>query len=174
MYLEGDRATGFLRDYKGGQYAFLTILPDDEDVDINEFMQGFTPDEYWELWESRTSDVALSYRFPEFETDYGIGLKETLIDMGMEDAFDRKYANFTNLCDQPAYIDEVIHKTHIEVSAQGTRAAAATAVTIKTHGMAIDDPFEEIKFVICDRPFAYAIVDTETGLPVFLGTVETV
>ena len=49
-----------------------------------------------------------------------------------------------------------------------------TAVTIKTHGMAIDDPFEEIKFVICDRPFAYAIVDTETGLPVFLGTVETV
>ena len=92
----------------------------------------------------------------------------------MEDAFDRKYANFTNLCDQPAYIDEVIHKTHIEVSAQGTRAAAATAVTIKTHGMAIDDPFEEIKFVICDRPFAYAIVDTETGLPVFLGTVETV
>ena len=174
MYLEGDRATGFLRDYKGGQYAFLTILPDDEDVDINEFMQGFTPDEYWELWESRTSDVALSYRFPEFETDYGIGLKETLIDMGMEDAFDRKYANFTNLCDQPAYIDEVIHKTHIEVSAQGTRAAAATAVTIKTHSASIDDVFEDVRFVICDRPFAYAIVDTETGLPVFLGTVETV
>ena len=28
--------------------------------------------------------------------------------------------------------------------------------------------------VICDRPFAYAIVDVETGLPIFFGTVEHV
>lgn len=172
-YLEGENATGFLKEYEGGKYAFLTILPDDEEADINEFMQDFTSDEYWELWESRTGAVALSYRFPEFKTEYSASMKKTLMDMGMEEAFGRN-ADFSNMTSAPVLIDDVIHKTYIEVTPKGTRAAAATAVEIRTHSASIADPFEEIKFVICDRPFAYAIVDTETGLPVFLGTVETV
>lgn len=172
-YIECDSATGFVKEYEGGKYAFLTILPNDAEADINEFMQDFTPDEYWELWESRSSSTQLVYRFPEFKTEYGTSLARTLQDMGMEEAFSRR-ADFTNMTSEPVLISDVIHKTYIEVSAQGTRAAAATAIEIKTHSMAIADPFEEIKYVICDRPFAYAIVDTETGLPVFLGTIETV
>ncbi|MBP5185587.1 MAG: serpin family protein [Clostridiales bacterium] len=173
MYLEGERATGFLKEYEGGKYAFLTILPNDEDSDINGFMQDFSSEEYWELWESRTDHVVLSYCFPEFKSEYSASMKKTLMDMGMEEAFSRN-ANFSNMSSAPVLIDDVIHKTYIEVSPKGTRAAAATAVEIRTHGMTIADPFEEIKYVICDRPFAYAIVDTETGLPVFLGTVESV
>ncbi|MBO4651562.1 MAG: serpin family protein [Clostridiales bacterium] len=172
-YLECDSASGFLKEYKGGKYAFLTILPNDAEIDINEFMQDFTPDEYWDLWESRDSNVQLVYRFPEFKAEYATSLAGTLRDMGMEDAFSRN-ADFSNMTSEAVLIDEVIHKTYIEVNAQGTRAAAATAVEIKTHSASIADPFEEIKYVICDRPFAYAIVDTDTGLPVFLGTVETV
>nr|MCR5057689.1 hypothetical protein [Clostridiales bacterium] len=94
-YLEGENATGFLKEYEGGKYAFLTILPDDEESDINEFMQDFTSDEYWELWESRTGAVALSYRFPEFKTEYSASMKKTLMDMGMEEAFGRN-ADFSN------------------------------------------------------------------------------
>ncbi len=172
-YLEGDTATGFLKEYEGGKYAFLTILPDDEEADINEFMQNFSSEEYWELWESRTGDVVLSYRFPEFKTEYSASMKKPLMEMGMEEPFGRN-ADFTNMTSEPVLIDDVIHKTYIEVTSKGTRATAATAVEIRAYGMAISDPFEEIKYVICDRPFAYAIVDTETGLPVFLGTVETV
>ena len=28
--------------------------------------------------------------------------------------------------------------------------------------------------IILDRPFAYAIIDTETNLPIFIGTVNTI
>ena len=31
---------------------------------------------------------------------------------------------------------------------------------------------EEPKRVILDRPFVYAIIEEESGLPVFIGTVE--
>lgn len=32
---------------------------------------------------------------------------------------------------------------------------------------------DEPKYVYLDRPFMYAIVDTQTGMPVFIGTVNT-
>ena len=80
-------------------------------------------------------------------------------------------ADFSNMTDIGVFISRVIHKTHIEVNRSGTRAAAATAIEMKC--MAAMEP-EEMRSVICDRPFAYAIVDVESGLPVFLGTLETI
>ena len=48
--------------------------------------------------------------------------------MGIEDAFDRKSADFSSLIDKNdgAYIGTVMHKTFIEVDQEGTRAAAST------------------------------------------------
>jgi serpin B len=33
---------------------------------------------------------------------------------------------------------------------------------------------QEFRFVECDRPFVYAIVDTNTMAPVFIGTVNEI
>ena len=172
-YLYTDNMQGILKNYEGGKYAFMTILPDDETVDINEFMQDLSEDEYWEFWDSRTesSDFQLIYKFPEFKTEYGTDLAPILYDMGMKDAFDPGKANFSNMGDSQFYIGKVIHKTYIDVNRSGTRAAAATVIDVKCGAAMAPD---EIRYVMCDRPFAYAIVDTSTGLPVFLGTVETV
>ena len=65
-------------------------------------------------------------------------------------------------------VNRVIHKTHIELDAKGTKAAAATAVTMRTNAVSVQ---KDIKTVILDRPFLFAIMDTESGLPVFIGTV---
>jgi len=170
-YLYNENAQGFLKYYEGGKYAFMTILPNDEEVDINTFMQEMTTEEYWKFWESRTTEYNLYFQFPEFETDYSQELQNYLADMGMKDAFHSVKADFSNMTDIGVFISRVIHKTHIEVNRSGTRAAAATAIDMKC--MAAMEP-EEIKSVICDRPFAYAIVDVESGLPVFLGTLETI
>ena len=48
----------------------------------------------------------------------------------------------------------------------GTRAGAATAVEVGAEGC-IEDP----KTVDLDRPFIYMLVDCETGLPFFIGTM---
>jgi serpin B len=47
----------------------------------------------------------------------------------------------------------------------GTKAAAVTKVGLKTAGNVI------LQSVVLDRPFIYAIVDNETNLPLFIGTV---
>jgi serpin B len=69
------------------------------------------------------------------------------------------------------YISRVFHKTHIELDRFGTKAAAATAVEMDCEGAIMIDDVKEVKL---DRPFVYAIIDTESGTPVFMGAVNTV
>ena len=56
----------------------------------------------------------------------------------------------------------------IDVDERGTEAAAATGVVIRTR--AAVRPLQPVTMVV-DRPFLFAIVDTSTSLPVFLGQV---
>ena len=70
------------------------------------------------------------------------------------------------------FVSKVLHKTHIEVDAEGTRAAAVTAVFVD--GACAEPMVEEYRYVECDRPFAYAIVDMTTMTPIFVGTVNAV
>ncbi|MBR5425876.1 MAG: serpin family protein [Clostridiales bacterium] len=170
-YLSTDKASGFLKYYDDGKYAFMTILPEDENVDINEFMANLSSDEYWEFWDSQEDSMEVHARFPEFQSEYDIHLPSVLIDMGMKDAFSETAADFSNMTSKDVYISDVIHKTFINVNRDGTTAAAATAVIMTEK--CIEEP-DNARYVICDRPFAYAIVDVDTGLPVFLGTVENV
>ena len=171
MYLSNSEAKGFLKEYDDGKYAFMTILPNDESIDINEFMADMTADEYWEFWESMDASADVYTMMPEFKTEYSVTLSNILQDMGMTDAFDADKADFSNMANSSPYISTVIHKTFIEVDRNGTKAAAATAVMVEDACMPEPEPVRE---VYCDRPYAYAIVDMETGLPVFLGTVENV
>ena len=92
--------------------------------------------------------------------------------MGIEDAFNPFLSNLTGIADDPAIqlmISEVIHKTHIELDENGTRAAAVTAIMVDNRMVMMPADTRE---VILDRPFVYAIVDVNTGMPVFMGVVN--
>ena len=65
----------------------------------------------------------------------------------------------------------VLHKTSIQVDELGTKAGAATAVAVSEMAALVE---EEIKDVILDRPFVYAVIDTADSHPVFLGVTESV
>ena len=89
--------------------------------------------------------------------------------MGMSTAFDGDRANFSSMAtlkNENIYISDVIHKTFIEVAEKGTRAGAATAVIV---GESAAMPVEQPKEVRLTRPFVYAIIDTRTNLPLFIG-----
>ena len=173
-YFETDKATGFMKKYEGGQYAFLAILPSDASVNANEFAAGFTPEDYEAFINSVTYDYKVYSKMPEFESDFGIKMNDTLKNLGVTDVFSDAAADLSGIAGQPGdiYVSRVIHKTHIEVDREGTRAAAVTAVTLRTKGAIVGE--EEYRTVFCDRPFVYAIVDTETMAPVFIGTVNGV
>ena len=65
------------------------------------------------------------------------------------------------------------HMPYRELDENGTKAAAVTIIDMKCEATAIRPEIEK-KSVILNRPFAFAIMDTETGTPVFTGVVNTV
>lgn len=168
--LFGETFLGFAKNYEGGAYSFVGLLPDDEDADIYEFASTLTGEGWMEMWESRRH-TAVDVGIPEFKYDSSASLKDTLYDMGMEDMFSIADADFSRLGESEEgniYCSSVEHKTFIDVSRNGTKAAAVTWITMECGSAA---PMESYT-VILDRPFVYAIVDNATGLPLFIGVVS--
>ena len=163
-YISGEGCEGFVKYYLGGKYAFMAVLPD-EDVSLSDYVSGLNGDERLELYGSRSREDVI-VRLPEFTTDYDTSLNESLEEMGIHEAF-QNYADFSNMTDVGLEISRVLHKTHIEVDRKGTKAAAATAVMFDNEACTEEQPIKHT--VILDRPFLYAIVDCESGLPMFLG-----
>lgn len=169
-YLEGEGFTGFMKPYKGGRYAFAALLPD-EDTGLDALVASLNGKTLSAAL-ADAQDATVETAMPSFSSEYKTELSETLINMGMTDAFDKERADFTGMGSSPLgniFINRVLHKTFIDVTPLGTRAGAATVVEMNAESVYI--PPEEIKNVVLDRPFLYMIVDTEYNIPLFIGTM---
>ena len=135
---------------------------------------NFTAEDYEEFINSVTTEYDVYSKMPEFESDFETSMVETLKSLGVTDVFDEHTADLSGIAGAPGdlYVSKVIHKTHIEVDRTGTKAAAVTVVTLDA--ASCEPMVVESRYVYCDRPFVYAIVDTKTMAPVFIGTVNEV
>ena len=172
-YLESELATGFVKPYEGYNYAFVGLLPA-EGVSVDELLASLDGNALEELL-TPVAGAAAEIGLPKFTVSYETELADALRALGMTDAFDAELADFSRIgtSDQgPLAVGGVLHKTFIDVNEEGTRAAAATSVSMDG-AAAPGDPIEYHE-VILDRPFVYLIVDLRCDLPVFVGTVMSV
>lgn len=169
-YYETDKAIAFGKSYAYNGYMFLAVLPKDESISANEFMADFSAADYEELMSN--PDIARVYtRIPEFSSDYSNeDFAGVLKSLGMNDVFTSD-ADLSNMCDGDLFISKIIHKTHIEVDREGTKASAVTTGCLSASASM---PPEEEVYIYLNRPFAYMIIDTQSGTPVFIGTVNSV
>ncbi len=146
------------KDHRVGMYVFLP----GENSNLAELAAELTP-ESWDAWMEQFSDREGHVKLPRFTLEYEKSLKETLSALGMEQAFSGD-AQFAGMTEMPAFIQDVKHKTFVEVNEEGTEAAAATSVEMMGEP---EPPFE----MVVNRPFFCAIVDQDTGSVLFAGYV---
>ena len=174
LYLEDEYARGFIKYYKDRDYAFVALLPN-EDVEISEYAENLSGEHIQELL-TNPQEAIVHARIPQFSYEYTIEMSEALQNMGIKDAFDVEKADFTNMATSTEgnlFISRVLHKTYIELTPVGTKAGAATVVEMNC-GAAMSPEQPEIKEVYLDRPFIYMIIDCDTNVPVFIGSVNSV
>ena len=173
-YLEGNNEIGFIKNYAGGDYAFLALLPD-EGIDINDYVASLSGKEFLKICDEDFGDkYEVNTVIPHFSFDCSLSMAGVLEKMGIKDAFNPFTADLSGMGESTngaLYISDVLHKTHIELDNKGTKAAAVTGVVVKATGMSAS---VTVKNVVLDRPFVYAIIDTQTGLPIFLGVCENI
>ncbi len=146
--------------YDGDQLSMVVVLPDD----LAAFEDGLDVPRLEEVLASLTPhQLALS--LPKFKFDAPLGLKDILIELGMEDAFTAR-ADFSRIDGaRDLVIADVLHKGFVAIDERGTEAAAATAVIFE------DTSVPERATLAVDRPFFFLIRDRPTGAILFVGRV---
>ncbi|HAL73877.1 MAG TPA: serine proteinase inhibitor [Clostridiales bacterium] len=169
-YLDDGSTTGVLLPYSDGRYAFVALLPD-EGTDARTLAADMKSAMWSNLLSSRR-EVSVELALPKFEVRYEDSLVGEMTALGMGEAFEGGKADFSLINAgrrKDLYISEIKHKTFIRVDEEGTEAAAVTSVEIRETSA----PMRDVQLTF-DRPFIYALVDTVTGLPLFIGILEEV
>ena len=170
QYLEDEYATGFLKYYADRKYAYAALLPK-EGMSVAEYVATLDGGKLLDIL-ANPMQLQVNAAIPKYENEYGAELSEMLQQMGMPDAFDMGKADFSGIgrsTDGNIFISRVLHKTYIAVDERGTKAGASTAVEMKDECAMAED---YIRTVCLNRPFLYMIIDCESNLPVFIGTLE--
>jgi serine protease inhibitor len=167
-YHRGDGHQAVLLPYRGGSLAMVAVLPDGP---LSEFSAGLAGlgglGGLLSGLLSGGTQCQVDLSLPRFRVDAGFMLKDTLQALGVRTAF-TDAADFSGITgDEPLHIGAVVHKAYVDVGEEGTEAAAATAIAFRPLAL-VRKPPPDVTLVF-DRPFLFAIVETTSGLPLFLG-----
>ena len=164
-YLRGDGYQAALLPYRDLGLAMAVVLPDGPlaalrpkaaAVGLGGLLAG-------------TARHQVTLALPRFRLESAFDLIPALRRLGVSEAF-ADNADFSGItAAEPLRIGAVVHKAYIDVDEHGTEAAAATGVSITARAVLAPPP--PVTMVV-DRPFLFAIIDTATSVPVFLGQVS--
>jgi serine protease inhibitor len=167
-YYTGEGFQAVALPYGEGDYRFYLFLPD-KGRTVAEFRKQLTS-ENWAKWLGAFRVVQGSLQMPRFRIEAKYDLKPPLSALGMGVAFDPDRADFSRIADvapERLFIQKAIQKAVVEVDEEGTKAAAATGITVGVTSVPVDQ-FS----LVADRPFLFAIVHQPTGTVLFVGVVR--
>ncbi|MDR0366718.1 MAG: serpin family protein [Bifidobacteriaceae bacterium] len=159
-----DGSQGAVLPYANKRFALLAVMPAEGVEQIN-WADGLRLNEWLD---QAGPSPALTVSLPKWETGDGtINLIPSLEALGLGPAFapDADFGGMVRNADG-LHISEVKHAAVVKTNETGTEAAAATMV-----GLEMSAPGGDPATVSFDRPFVYAIMDLDTGVPLFMGVV---
>ncbi|MBX7209057.1 MAG: serpin family protein [Verrucomicrobiaceae bacterium] len=156
--------------YAGEQVQFVVVLPDDAN-DLAKVEAALTTDLMAECTSMSRAELRLTLPRLKMEPP-SMPMKESLEKLGMKSAFSDG-ADLTGIWHSEALgnpmIDEIFHRTFVELDENGTKAAASTAVILRPkNGVPREVPHMAVR---CDHPFVFAIQHVPTGACLFVGRV---
>ena len=167
--LEGVRGT--ILPYDDGKTAFVALLPE-AGMDVRAFAATLDAQQLKAYFDAAMPQTYMDLFLPKIMVQATFPMKDALTAMGLTDAFDMEKADLSamgHVEGAPLYIGSVLQKAKLIVDEAGTEGAAVTEVAIPS-GAA--EPAESPVTLRFDRPFAYAVVDLASGVPLFLGVME--
>ena len=150
--------------YVNNDLSMVILLPKKLDG-IKELEKELVSDNLAD-WLGKIHKREVQVFFPRFKMTSEFELARVLSAMGMLDAFTSK-ADFSGMTgNKDLFISAVVHKAYVDVNEEGTEAAAATGVAMKS--TSVGKPPAVFR---ADHPFIFLIHDNQTGSILFLGRV---
>ncbi len=160
-FYRGSNYSALEMDYKGNKLSMIIVLPNDT-TPFLEFEKNFSYTQYHELIGKIEPQKTLVF-IPKFTIETDFAMKKMLQAMGLIAPFNDS-ADFSGISGYSNLkISDAYHKAFIEVSEEGTTAAAATAVVIAMKSMPNFNVFD------ANRPFIYILRHKPTNTILFIG-----
>ncbi|GMR39245.1 hypothetical protein PMAYCL1PPCAC_09440, partial [Pristionchus mayeri] len=151
-----DDLTVVVLPYKDPSYSLIFLMPTG---DFGEWRANLTAEKVQETIDNLQTGK-ITVELPKFKIESTTDGKEALQKMGVRSIF-AETANLSGISDRDICVSKIVHKAVIEISEEGTEAAAATGLGFQ---LTCFVPTPELVF---DRPFAYAVLKDDHIL--FLG-----
>jgi len=154
--------------YENPNFTMVVVLPKkNETVDSVITLMQLAKTSVSSLHNSlKLRNILLS--LPKFSLQDKTDLVPPLKSLGVSSLFSPLSADLSSLSPSPQelYVTDILHQATVEVTEEGSEAAAATAISISTRGgFSSQDKF------IVDRPFLFVILDLVNDIPLFMGKV---
>lgn len=163
FYADNSRFAAVELPYGNGQYSMTVLLPN-EGVSINDMMKQLTAGEFAKL-QQQMSECIVDLKLPRFSTTTNVSLNAPLSALGAKTMFTGS-ADFSGMADAGVFVSAMLQKAKIEVSEEGTKAAAVTAGVIAL--TALYEQPRHVKFH-AKRPFVYTINEKNSNAILFIG-----
>ena len=175
LYFENDLVQAVKLPYGADQkYSMVVLLPKDGGVTP---LLGKFNIITWQGWLDSFKEQDGTLYLPKFKTEYTGTMAPILKNLGMVLPFDSMKADFSKLSadglSRDFSVNNVTHKTYLDVNEEGTEAAAVTVIDVATTTSIGDAKTKPAPFVMdVNKPFFFAIVNEETQANLFVGIVR--
>ncbi|NXO11759.1 A2AP protein, partial [Oriolus oriolus] len=134
--------------------SFVVIVPNQKTSHV---LENFS---YKQLCKCFPREVLTTVTIPKIKLDYQLELKQVLSRMGLQELFTNP--NLQKMTEKPLSVSSVQHQATLELKEDGVEASAATSVALSRSASVFS----------LDRPFVFIIFEEETGIPLFIGSVQ--
>jgi serpin B len=150
--------------YAGDDLSLVLLLP--REPDGLKGMENLLNQQTLDRWLAQARQQKVAVCLPKFKLAAQFSLAKPLAEMGMTDAFSPN-ANFSGMDgEHDLFISAVVHKAFVDVNEEGTVAAAATGVVMRSWAVMRPRPTPIFR---ADHPFIFLIRDNHSGSILFLG-----
>ncbi|XP_049854610.1 leukocyte elastase inhibitor-like isoform X2 [Schistocerca gregaria] len=149
--------------YQGNQLSMLVILPNQIDG-INELENKIMKVNLHQI-SDKLNPIKVNVLLPKFNIEKEIHLNEILKQLGMKEIFDEKLANLSGIIGSSLLcVSQIFHKAFIEVSEEGTEAAAASGVMCRQKRS-----LQEVISFTADHPYLFFVLHKDSNTVLFCG-----
>ena len=164
FYADGDGYSAVSIPYGNGAFRMTVILPIEGSF-LRDVMASMDGGKFQALQRSMEK-CNVDLKIPRFTTEVDLPLNDIISALGAPLIFSSQ-ADFSQFARGDFYVSKMFQKAKIEVSEEGTKAAAVTAAIMM---MSAVRPEKKRNVVFhADSPFAYIISENSTGSIYFMG-----
>ena len=166
-----DKAQGIVKYTSKNPLKLMIVMPN-EGVSLDDYVSDFNYTEFSDLLDSFDFTQKVTAQIPEFSIDSEEkprALSEILADSGLYTLFTDD-ALFKSITHTDNFMLNEIYEISPEITVNASGINSDSKI-VEKRVKALEETKETIKF---DRPFIFLLIDNESSIPVFIGTVDNI